>query len=106
MCKIRSVISLFHSLRALQKIQYAKSKSDTIAKLQGTYNVPIEVEKHKAAAQATTTQESVFGSTAAPTKAKPLNAPDESGKGVKRSRDESDGEKSDDSDAMELSDSD
>lgn len=95
-----------HLIEIVQKIQYAKTKSDTIAKLQGLYNVPVEVEKHKAAAQATTTQGNVFGSTAAPTKAKPVNAPEESGKGVKRGRDESDEEMSDDSGAMELSDSD
>lgn len=111
----RDIESATQAMRALNgfnffdkamKIEYAKSKSDTIAKLQGTYHSTIHIDDDKSGEPTATGEPgSVFGSGAAPLKAKALNAPDESGKGVKRGRDESDAE-DDDSDAMELSDSD
>ena len=106
----------------MQKIQYAKSKSDTIAKLDGAYHMPVVAA---GAVTSTELQQSIFNappsSTSAPppTAAGSLKPPDtvtngaqsvvEGLQGVKRRReDESDAEdapmEEDDSDApMEAS---
>ena len=88
-----------------QKIQYAKSKSDTIAKLDGTYRMPAAVTTE---VTSTTLQQSIFN--IPPSSAIPL-VPEVNGSteskdephGVKRDReDESDHEEA----AMEEDDSD
>ncbi|KAF2792737.1 RNA-binding domain-containing protein [Melanomma pulvis-pyrius CBS 109.77] len=90
------------------KIAYARGKSHTIAKLDGTFKLP-EVEKPAIReAEPTSAQVAVFGSAPAPAKAKPVQtqAQDDATKGVKRGReDESEGDDDDDS-AMEVSDDD
>lgn len=85
-----------------QHIAYAKTKSDTVAKLDGTYKLP-EPEREDAPEQPTA-QSAAFG--AAPAKAVPVNAQD-AAKGQKRARDEE--EEEDDEDAemeMDVSDED
>jgi hypothetical protein len=96
----------------LQKIQYAKSKSNTIAKLDGTFKIPTPATS----TQATELQQSIFN---APPSASTTSAPLAKGqekkedlKGVKRPRDEEEedaGDESmeeDDGSAMEESDDD
>ncbi|KAF2015729.1 RNA-binding domain-containing protein [Aaosphaeria arxii CBS 175.79] len=109
----RDIDSSTQAMRALNgfnffgkemRIQYAKSKSDTIAKLDGTFKIPVKEEPAKPVEQPSTAHEAVFGS-AAPAKAKPMNAPEDSTKGVKRGRDE-ESEDEDDDAAMDVSDSD
>ncbi|KAH3986324.1 hypothetical protein HBH98_035090 [Parastagonospora nodorum] len=99
------------AMRALQgftffgkdmQIAYAKTKSDTIAKLDGTYKMP-EPER-EAEPEQTTAQAKGFG--AAPEKAVPVNAQD-AAKGQKRARDEEEEEEEDDAEMeMDVSDSD
>ncbi|KAF2280869.1 U2 small nuclear ribonucleoprotein B [Westerdykella ornata] len=118
----RDVDSSTQAMRALQgfeffgkpmNIQYAKGKSDTVKKLDGTFQLP-EREEPKST-ETTTAQESVFGTGPAPTKAKPVNEPaapaapaaptaEESTKGVKRAREEEE-EEEDEGAAMDVSDS-
>jgi U2 small nuclear ribonucleoprotein B'' len=93
-----------------QSIAYAKGKSNTFAKLAGTFEVPrdpAEVARLQIeAAEQTGAAAGVFGS--APTKAVPVNEADRA-KGTKRGRDEEDEEKEDseDEDAeMQMSESD
>jgi hypothetical protein len=82
-----------------QKIQYAKGKSDTIAKLDGTYKIPVAALAATAGAttgERSELQQSIFaappGAAAAKEKApEPAKKPDES-HGVKRPRDEEDEE--------------
>ncbi|KAF2740526.1 hypothetical protein EJ04DRAFT_213040 [Polyplosphaeria fusca] len=96
------------------KITYAKSKSNTIAKLAGTFGQELEKPENESSATApasapTATSNlaaAVFGS-AAPAKAKPVQ--EEKGKGVKRPREEEEEEEEEDEDeeaAMDVSDSD
>ena len=107
-------------LTLYQKIAYATSKSDTLAKLDGTYKQPPPPEAPAAAAP-NSLQQSIFsgapGASAAPGAAAPLAPPPalESAangsappQGVKRPRDESDDEKDEapmdmDDEAMEES---
>ncbi|KAH7132490.1 hypothetical protein B0J11DRAFT_521820 [Dendryphion nanum] len=90
------------------QIAYAKGTSNTFAKLAGTFSINIpQADVSNSTEQRTTAQESVFGSAPAPTKAKPLNEPEDNTKGIKRGRDESEAEdEDDDGDAMDVSDSD
>jgi len=86
-------------LTFLQQIAYAKTKSDTIAKLDGSYKMP-EVEREEE--QEETTQAAAFG--AAPEKAVPVNAAD-AAKGQKRGRDEEEEEEDEDAGSeMDVSD--
>lgn len=80
--------------RATQRIQYAKSKSDLISKLDGSFKIPVYSTSDKAAApdaavgdKGTALQQSVFGGGAPPISV---------ATGAKRTREEDDG-----SDAME-----
>ncbi|GAW18785.1 hypothetical protein ANO14919_082670 [Xylariales sp. No.14919] len=102
------------------KIQYAKSKSDTIAKLDGTYKLPGTAGAN-AHVEMTEIQQSIFNApaptssttSAAPTShglpAKPpqamnvpvANAPSPDNRGQKRPRDEEEEEESDEDVAME-----
>lgn len=86
----------------MQQIAYAKTKSDTVAKIDGTYKMPEperQDEPQQAAAQA-----AGFG--AAPEKAVPVNAAD-AAKGQKRAReDEDDEENSGEEMEMDVSDED
>jgi U2 small nuclear ribonucleoprotein B'' len=96
-----------------QKIQYAKTKSDTIAKLDGTFKIPTFAQPEEAEAtsddQPTDLQRAVFGAPPAAGKAaaEPPAGKDKSeeSKGVKRGREEEDEEDSDGS-AMEMEESD
>ncbi|KAL6156066.1 hypothetical protein ACJBU6_05203 [Exserohilum turcicum] len=107
----RDVDSSTQAMRALQgfaffgkdmQIAYAKTKSDTVAKIDGTYKMPEperQDEPQQAAAQA-----AGFG--AAPEKAVPVNAAD-AAKGQKRAReDEDDEENSGEEMEMDVSDED
>lgn len=87
-------------LTYVQQIAYARTKSDTIAKLDGSYNLP-EPEREEEPEQ-TTAQTAGFG--AAPAKAVPVNAPDAT-KGQKRARDEEEEEEEEDAE-MEIDESD
>ncbi|KAI8935963.1 hypothetical protein NX059_007467 [Plenodomus lindquistii] len=108
----RDIDSSTQAMRALQgftffgkdmQIAYAKTKSDTVAKLDGTYQMP-EPEKTGHVSEESTAQPAGFG--AAPTKAVPVNAQDAT-KGQKRARDEEDdGEDEDAEMEMDVSDSD
>ncbi|KAI1435021.1 hypothetical protein GGR50DRAFT_350883 [Xylaria sp. CBS 124048] len=102
------------------KIQYAKTKSDTIAKLDGTYKFPGQAA---ATVEMTETQQSIFNAPAptsytAPTGLPPHSLPakppqagnvpvsnvpnvENRGQGQKRSRDEEEEEESDEDVAME-----
>ena len=92
-----------------QRVQYAKSKSDFISKLDGTYKMPLSGDAAAAAAGATTglagtaLQQSVFRG------GPPAAQPAATAAGVKRTRDEEEGDVSmeedddDDDDAMEES---
>ncbi|KAF2744153.1 RNA-binding domain-containing protein [Sporormia fimetaria CBS 119925] len=122
----RDVDASTQAMRALQgtqffgkpmHIDYARSKSDTIKKLDGSYKLP---EKEEPASEnQNSAQLAVFGSGPAPMKAKPVNAPapakeqveekpaQEASKGVKRPREEEpEEEEEDDDEAMDVSDSD
>ncbi|KAI5196917.1 RNA-binding domain-containing protein [Aureobasidium subglaciale] len=127
----RDVSSSTQAMRSLQgfeffgkemKITYASSKSDTLAKLDGTYKQPPPAEA-PAAAQPNSLQQSIFsgapGASTAPGATAPLappptldstaSAPGQTA-GVKRPRDESDDDKEEeapmdmDDEAMEESD--
>lgn len=97
----------------MQKIEYAKSKSDTIAKLDGTFKIPTFAQPEEAEAtsdgQPTDLQRAVFGAPPAAGKAatEPAASKDKSEepKGVKRGREEEEEEDSDGS-AMEMEESD
>jgi U2 small nuclear ribonucleoprotein B'' len=91
----REIRVLTHS----QQIAYARTKSDTIAKLAGSYEMP-EVEREEEPEE-TTAQAAGFG--AAPAKAVPVNAPD-AAKGQKRVRDEEEEEEEDAGSEMDVSD--
>lgn len=96
MCLSRNLPTDHH-----QHISYAKSKSDTIAKLDGTFKLPeVEGAEEKTAEQ-TGTAASMFGS--APLKAVPVNG---EVKGVKRGREEEEEESEDDDEEMQMSESD
>ncbi|KAL6709699.1 hypothetical protein ACN47E_001127 [Coniothyrium glycines] len=110
----RNIDSSTQAMRALQgftffgkdmQISYAKTKSDTVAKLDGTYKMPEfarEVDAEHPAAQ------SAAGFGAAPAKAVPVNAPD-AAKGQKRAREDEDDEENEEDDAemeMDVSDED
>ena len=84
-----------------QQIAYAKTKSDTIAKLDGTYKMP-EPDREDEPEQAAI-QEGGFG--AAPAKAVPVNAQD-TAVGQKRGRDEEEEEDEDAEMEMDVSDED
>ncbi|KAI5199666.1 RNA-binding domain-containing protein [Aureobasidium subglaciale] len=110
------------SLTLLKKITYSSTKSDTLAKLDGTYKQPPPAET-PAAAQPNSLQQSIFsgapGASTAPGATAPLapppaldstvSAPGQTA-GVKRPRDESDDDKEEeapmdmDDEAMEESD--
>ncbi|KAH9860505.1 hypothetical protein J1614_011836 [Plenodomus biglobosus] len=108
----RDIDSSTQAMRALQgftffgkdmQINYAKTKSDTVAKLDGTYRMP-EAEKTGDGSEDTAAPEAAFG--AAPAKAVPVNAQDAT-KGQKRTREEEDeGEDEDAEMEMDVSDSD
>ncbi|QDS72674.1 hypothetical protein FKW77_002937 [Venturia effusa] len=95
------------------KIQYAKSKSDTIAKLDGTFKIPTFAQPEEAEAtsndQPTDLQRAVFGAPPAAGKsaAEPAASKEkaEEPKGMKRGREEEEEEDSDGS-AMEMEESD
>lgn len=102
--------------RRLQKVTYAKSKSNVIARLDGTFEPPTAAQT----VEVTDLQQSIFnapapGSAAAPPVAsKPTSAPNgtskadaeaEAARGQKRTRDEED-EDDDDSDVAMEEDSD
>ncbi|KAF2876326.1 hypothetical protein BDV95DRAFT_602322 [Massariosphaeria phaeospora] len=111
----RDIDSSTQAMRALQgftffgkdmKIAYANTKSDTIAKLDGTFKLP-ETElqpEHSGAetAEQTPGQLVVFGKAPA-IKAIPINQQDDTAKGVKRGREQEDSE-SDNDVEMEVSD--
>jgi U2 small nuclear ribonucleoprotein B'' len=84
-----------------QQIAYAKTKSDTVAKLDGTFKMP-EPEREDEPEQAAI-QEGGFG--AAPAKAVPVNAQDTAA-GQKRGRDEEEDEDEDAEMEMDVSDED
>ncbi|KAF2112465.1 hypothetical protein BDV96DRAFT_649249 [Lophiotrema nucula] len=115
------------AMRALQgasffgnemKIQYAKKRSETIAKLDGTLYEQRAKPVQEEAAQPSDVAAAVFGGapgTAPVRKLQPVNVPqekpapaDEEPKGVKRARDEEEEEEDDDDEdaAMDVSDSD
>ncbi|KAF1924373.1 RNA-binding domain-containing protein [Didymella exigua CBS 183.55] len=104
----RDVDSSTQAMRALQgftffgkdmQIAYAKSKSDTVAKLDGTYKMP-EPDLPEKAAEETSAQPTGFS--AALEKAVPVNEQDRA-KGQKRKAEEEDEEEEDDDDAeMEM----
>ncbi|KAF2708548.1 RNA-binding domain-containing protein [Pleomassaria siparia CBS 279.74] len=112
----RDMDSSTQAMRALQNfnffgkemtIAYARGKSHTIAKLDGTFKMP-EVEKPVAPElEPTDAQAAVFGSAPAPIKAKPVQtqAQEDAAKGVKRGREE-ESEGDDDGSEMEVSDDD
>jgi len=92
------------------RIQYARSKSDTIAKLDGTFKIPthaLAAPPEETGEELTATQKAIFNAPAfATTGAKQIEGTDEP-KGVKRTRDEEEQEEEDDDDegsAMEESD--
>lgn len=90
-----------------QKIQYAKGKSDTIAKLDGTFKIPVTALATTAGVttgERSELQQSIFaappGSAAANDKEKAPDLPKkpDEGHGVKRPRDEADDEAMDEDD--------
>ncbi|KAH7355881.1 hypothetical protein BKA66DRAFT_429399 [Pyrenochaeta sp. MPI-SDFR-AT-0127] len=107
----RDVDASTQALRALHgftffgkdlQIAYAKSKSDTIAKLDGTFKMPVPEPEEIPEGMAT--QPASFG--AAPTKAVPVNAHD-AAKGQKRAREEEEEEEEEDAEMeMDVSDED
>lgn len=86
----------------MQQIAYAKTKSDTVAKLDGTYQMPEPEHERGSEIQETSDQHTGFA--AAPDKAVPVNAQD-AAQGQKRARDDdnevdgNDNEDDDDDDA-------
>jgi U2 small nuclear ribonucleoprotein B'' len=82
----------------LQQIAYAKSKSDTVAKLDGTYKMP-EPDLPEKAAEETPGQPTGFS--AALEKAVPVNEQDRA-KGQKRKAEEEEEEEDDDDAEMEM----
>jgi U2 small nuclear ribonucleoprotein B'' len=93
---------IVHTTNTAQQIAYAKTKSDTIAKLDGTYKMP-EPEREDEPEQVAI-QEGGFG--AAPAKAVPVNAPD-TAVGQKRARDEEEEDEDEDAEMeMDVSDED
>ncbi|OAL06602.1 RNA-binding domain-containing protein [Phaeosphaeriaceae sp. SRC1lsM3a] len=107
----RDLDAATQAMRALQgfnffgkdmQIAYAKTKSDTIAKLDGTYKMP-EPEREDEPEQVAAAQPGAFG--AAPAKAVPVNAQD-AAKGQKRARDEEEEEEDEDAEMEMDSDSD
>ncbi|KAF2265596.1 RNA-binding domain-containing protein [Lojkania enalia] len=115
----RDIDSSTQAMRALQgfnffgkdmKIEYAKSKSHTFAKLEGTYFKQPDRSMQAEQTAPTTAQQAVFGIGAAPTKAKPIQpqTQEEGAKGVKRGREEESEEEEEgeeDDAAMDVSDS-
>ncbi|KAL1595945.1 hypothetical protein SLS60_009635 [Paraconiothyrium brasiliense] len=112
----RDIDSSTQAMRALEgfvffgkdmHIAYAKSKSDTIAKLDGTFKMPEPdlPEKQLEAIEQTGAAAAVFG--AAPAKAVPVNE-QERAKGTKRGREEEEekSESEDDDEEMQMSESD
>jgi U2 small nuclear ribonucleoprotein B'' len=98
------IVILRTSAKIRQQIAYAKTKSDTIAKLDGSYKMPEPEREAETETEQTTAQAAGFG--AAPAKAVPVNAPDVA-KGQKRGRDEEEEEEEDDAEMeMDVSDED
>lgn len=91
-------------LISFQQVQYAKGKSLTVSKLDGTFQLPEKAQAPESPTDAT--NDKPFGS-APITKAKPINAPaEDSTKGVKRTREEESEEEDEDEEAaMDVSDS-
>jgi U2 small nuclear ribonucleoprotein B'' len=82
----------------LQQIAYAKGKSDTVAKLDGTYKMP-EPDLPEKAVEETSAQPTGFN--AALEKAVPVNEQDRA-KGQKRKAEEEEEEEEDDDAEMEM----
>ncbi|KAF1974051.1 RNA-binding domain-containing protein [Bimuria novae-zelandiae CBS 107.79] len=109
----RDIDSSTQAMRALEgftffgrdmRIRYAKSKSDTIAKLDGTFKLPEpDLPERQEATEQTGAAAAVFGS--APAKAVPVNEQDRA-KGMKRAREEEEEEESEDDEEMQMSESD
>ncbi|KAK7184841.1 hypothetical protein DPSP01_002189 [Paraphaeosphaeria sporulosa] len=111
----RDIDSSTQAMRALEgaaffgkdmHIAYAKTKSDTIAKLDGTFKMPEPdlPEKQLETTEQTGVAATVFGS--APAKAVPVNE-QERAKGTKRGREEEEkSESEDDDEEMQMSESD
>lgn len=111
----RDIDSSTQAMRALDgftffgkdmQVAYAKTKSDTIAKLDGTFRLPEPdlPQKQVETTEQTGAAAAVFGS--APAKAVPVNE-EERAKGMKRAREEEEEkEESEDEDAMQMSESD
>ncbi|KAJ4344843.1 uncharacterized protein N0V89_012587 [Didymosphaeria variabile] len=91
----------------VQHIGYAKTKSDTVAKLDGTFKMPEPdlPERQLETTEQTGVAAAVFGS--APAKAVPVNEQDRA-KGTKRGREEEEekSESEDDDEEMQMSESD
>ncbi|KIW03259.1 uncharacterized protein PV09_05479 [Verruconis gallopava] len=122
----RDTSAAVQALRSLQgfeffgkemKIQYAKSKSDTIAKLDGTYKIPASALAGSAAAGAATgerseLQQSIFSAPPGSSAAKEPELPkkvEEAHAGVKRPREEEEDEPMEEDDEgaeMEMDESD
>jgi RNA recognition motif-containing protein len=102
----RDVDSSTQAMRALQgftffgkdmQIAYAKTKSDTVAKLDGTYKMPEPEREHEP--EQAPAQPAGFG--AAPEKAVPVNVQD-AAKGQKRGREEEEEEEENSDAEMEM----
>ena len=98
----------------MQKIQYAKGKSDTIAKLDGTYKMPVAGGAEHGV-QGTDLQKEVFGGLPGSSVSAPPGGPaaaaaksdgEKEPKGVKRGREEDEEEEGSDEDAPMEQDSD
>lgn len=90
----------------MQQLSYAKGKSDTIAKLDGTFKMPSVQEPEPVDAKMTDLQKSVFSGGPPVSAPKAVQPTEEAGKGVKRDREESEEESDEDEgSAMEESDS-
>ncbi|KAF2185145.1 RNA-binding domain-containing protein [Zopfia rhizophila CBS 207.26] len=114
----RDIDSSTQALRALQgfdffgkemQLAYAKGKSDTIAKLDGTYKLPTK-DQPEPSAEMTSVQQAVFGGGPSKSAAKPTQGQQDGQKGVKRGREEESDEdvamdEDDDDAAMDVSDS-
>ncbi|ORY11211.1 hypothetical protein BCR34DRAFT_624881 [Clohesyomyces aquaticus] len=110
----RDIESSTQAMRALQgfryfgreiNIAYAKGKSDKLAKLDGTYKLPVK----EGEVETTDLQKEIFGDGPAPAKAVPTKAAEDAAKGTKRGREEVEEEEDEESDggsAMDVSDSD
>jgi U2 small nuclear ribonucleoprotein B'' len=96
-------ISLFASGSSIQRIAYAKSKSDYIAKLDGTFKIPVldsekgETSNASGGDKGTALQQSIF-------RGVPSSKPSQSatGQGLKRGRDDEDDDASMDEDEEEM----